>query len=119
MAKSDRIREEHVKKTLETIQSIENMVDKPFYDIQKEEEISVKIRVSKNVPAAMFKPDPLVPNGWIANELTFRALKKDIFALGDEIAQELTDQYQCHSCKQLLDKQFWHFCPHCGSEFLK
>jgi hypothetical protein len=114
--KEDRLREEHVKMTLEYLQQLENMVNNPVYDLAREQQVQINIRVSKDVPPAMFKPDPLNPEGWIANELTYRAMKKDIFALGADL-DELIDTYQCTSCKTNLDKQYWHFCPHCGSKF--
>jgi hypothetical protein len=115
--KHDRLREEHIRKTLNQIQSMENMLQKPYYDLSQEQKVDVQIRVDKNVPAAMFKPDPKNPGGWVANELTFRAMKKDIFALGEEL-QELSERYTC-SCQNTMDKQFWHFCPYCGQTFTK
>jgi hypothetical protein len=114
---SDRHREELVKKTLEKIRSMENMVEQPFYNLNNPLKVSVNIRIDNSVPHGLFKPDPKIPNGWIASEQTFRAMKKDIFAL-DENMLDLADNYTCTSCKTLLDRQFWHFCPHCGAQFL-
>lgn len=112
----DRLREEEVKRTLEKIASIENAVNAPYYDLHQQEKLTVNIRVDKSVPPAMFKPDPLNPGGWIANELTFRAMKKDIFALGSDLDQ-LKEPYTCQSCKSPLDRQFWNFCPYCAEKF--
>ncbi len=114
---SDRLREEHVKKTLEKIQSIENQVDNPHYNLSKEEEFKVHIEIDDKVAHGMFKPNPKKEGNWLASSQTFRAMKKDIFALDDQMI-ELQDNYQCTSCKTLLDRQFWHFCPYCGSSFL-
>lgn len=118
---SDRLREEHIQKTLNQIQGMENMLHQPYYDLSQQHKIEVHIRVDKNVPAAMFKPDPKNPSGWIANELTYRAMKKDIFALGESLEEsldELSERYTC-SCNNTMDKQFWHFCPYCGAPFTK
>jgi predicted RNA-binding Zn-ribbon protein involved in translation (DUF1610 family) len=45
-------------------------------------------------------------------------MKKDIFTLGGSL-DEITEPYQCESCKSNLDKQFWNFCPFCGERFLE
>lgn len=112
----DRIREELINNTLAKIQKIENTVGRPYYNLNASENISVNIRVDNSVAPAMFKPDPTIPGGWIANELTFRAMKKDIFTLGESL-DELKSQYQCSGCKKELDRQFWHFCPYCEKKF--
>lgn len=113
--KYDRLREEHIQKSLAQIEKMKNMVQAPHYDLSQQQKIEVPIRIVKDVPAAMFKPDPENPKGWIANELTYRAMKKDIFALGEEL-DVVQESYTC-SCKQTIDKQFWYFCPYCGEQF--
>lgn len=114
---SDRLREEQVKKELEKINAIENMVNKPFYNTQKEQSLKINIRVDNSVAHGMFKPDPKLEGGWITSEQTFRAMKKDIFAL-DPNMLDLHEAYQCQSCKTEVDKQFWEFCPYCGASFI-
>lgn len=114
--KEDSLRLFHYQRALKKLGSIENMVNSPHYDLSHEYKFSVKIRVSKDVPAAMFKPDPLMQGGWMANELTYRALKKDIFA-ADSNFEDLEEPYHCTSCNNHLDKQFWLYCPYCASEF--
>lgn len=114
--KEDRIRLSHFEQTLKKIGSIENAVNNPHYDLSKGQAWSVNIRVDNSVAPAMFKPDPQLEGGWIANELTFRAMKKDIFAL-DEGFEDLAVPYQCVFCNNNLDKQFWIFCPYCGNNF--
>jgi hypothetical protein len=113
-----RLQEEEVKKTLEKIQSLESHIGEPQYNLSHQEQVKINIRVDKSVPGGMFKPDPLLEGGWIANELTFKAMKKDIFALDDDLI-DLEEKYNCLSCKTDIDKQFWSFCPHCGSQFSK
>lgn len=109
---------EHVKQTLRKIQSMENMVNNPAYQLEKSEEYKLQIKVDNKVAHGAFLPDLENPGRWKASEQTFRAMKKDIFALGDSI-DELKEPYTCASCKSNLDKQFWHFCPYCGEQFLE
>ncbi len=116
--KHDSIREEQVKKTLEKINSIENMVDRPMFNIEKEEKVEVEIKVDNTVPHGLFIPSKINIGQWRASEETFRAMKKDIFTLGGSL-DEIADPYNCSSCKTNLDKQFWNFCPYCGSRFLE
>ena len=111
-------REAEIKRTLEKINSIENMVDRPMYQINKPEQTKIEIKVDPKVEHGKFVPSKIVPHLWYASEQTYRAMKKDIFATGDNI-DELIEAYQCYSCKTDLDKQFWYFCPFCGQRFLE
>lgn len=111
--KEDQLRLLHYQKTLEKLKSLENIINSPLYDLAQEQKVQVNIRVSKEVAPAMFKSDPLIPGGWIANELTFRAMKKDIFAH----IEDMQEEYFCESCTNKIDKQFWIFCPYCGCQF--
>lgn len=97
------------------IKRLENRTQQPQYEL-KSEDIQISIRPVESVPAAMFKPDPQNPQGYIANSLTIRAMRPDIFVLGDSI-DDLEVLYNCVSCKQTIDKQFWKCCPYCGSAF--
>ena len=110
------VREEDVKRTLEKINSIENMIDEPMYNINQEEEVKIHIKVDNTIEHGKFVPSKIYPGQWRASEQTFRAMKKDIFALGNSI-DELVSPYTCESCKTDLDKQFWYFCPYCGEKF--
>ena len=112
----DRLREESIKKTLEKLGSIENQINNPMYDLQKEETFKVHIHTDKSVAHGMFKPHPTLNGHWLASSQTYRAMKKDIFAMTEDML-DLHDEYNCSSCKSDLDKQFWHFCPYCGSQF--
>jgi hypothetical protein len=113
-----RLSQKIIKKTLEDIKSLENQINEPQYNLNQGQKLEVNIRVDESVASGLFKPDPKLEGGWIANELTFRAMKKDIFALDEELI-DLQEKYSCLSCKCDLDKQFWNFCPHCGSQFSK
>jgi hypothetical protein len=99
---------------LEVIKEIENMVARPNFDLEKREDIQVKIRVNEHVGPAMFKADPLIPGGYIANSLTIRAMRHDIFVLGDSL-DDLSAPYDC-ACGKELDIQFWKLCPFCGRD---
>jgi hypothetical protein len=111
-------REESIKRTLERIGSLENHIGESQYNLNQQQQLEINIRVVNSVPGGLFKPDPKLEGGWIANELTFKAMKKDIFALDDDLI-DLEEKYSCLSCKTDIDKQFWSFCPHCGSQFSK
>jgi hypothetical protein len=76
----------------------------------------VKLRPNKNVAPALFKPDPLIPGGWIAHPVTISAVKADIFMGGDDFI-DLEALYTCESCNKELDIQFWNFCPYCEKSF--
>ncbi len=98
----------------EIIREIENMVGQANFDLDHREDFRVQIRVDENVEPAMFRPDPLIPGGHIANSLTVRAMRLDIFVLGDSL-EDLAAPYAC-ACGQDLDAQFWKLCPYCGRD---
>ncbi len=101
-------------RVLEVIRRIENMAGQPNFNLEERQDIQVKIRVNENIPAALFKPDPLIPGGYIANSLTIRAMRPDIFVLGDSL-EDLVAMYSC-ACGNEFDIQFWKLCPHCGRD---
>ena len=110
-------REKEVKQVLDKVKSFENMIDEPMYNTRPEEEFKIHIKVDDSVKHGLFIPSKIYPGQWRASYQTFRAMKKDIFSLGNSI-DELVDPYECQSCKTDLDKQFWYFCPYCGEKFL-
>ncbi len=101
-------------KISQLVKQIENMVGDPAFDIQRHEDVKVNVRVSESVAPAMFKPDPLIPGGYIANSLTVRAMKPDIFVMGDSF-EDLFKEYGC-ACGKVFDIQFWKLCPYCGRD---
>ncbi len=101
-------------RVLEIAREIENMAGQPNFDLERREDIQVKIRVNEQIAPAMFKADPLIPGGYLANSLTVRAMRADIFVLGDSL-EDLSAIYGC-SCGQEFDIQFWKLCPYCGRE---
>lgn len=105
-------------KVLGFIKELENAVAQPLLDLERRQDIQIKIRVDEKIAPAMFKPDPLIPGGFIANSLTIRAMRPDIFVLGDSAEDALEDLSLTHicACGKSLDVQFWKFCPYCSRD---
>ncbi len=94
------------------IRELDNLAGLPAYDLEGRDDIKVNIRRNDQVGPARFKPDPLIAGGFMANELTIRAMKPDIFVLGESL-DEFSHEYEC-SCGQVFDLQFWKLCPYCA-----
>jgi hypothetical protein len=103
-----------INQTLEIIRAIENMAGQPHFELTQRQDVQVKFRVNEQVGPAKFKPDQLIPGGYIANSLTIRAMRSDIFILGDSL-DDLSSPYGC-SCGEHFDLQFWKLCPYCGRD---
>lgn len=103
-------------KTLERIQKMKNAVMQPLWKTHEEETFEVQIKIDNKVSHGKFVPSKAIEGIWYTSEQTYRAMKKNIFALGDDV-DELVSPYTCLSCKTNLDQQFWHFCPYCGEQF--
>lgn len=101
-------------RVLESIREIENMAGLPHFDLSAREDFQVKIRVNEQVGPAMFKADPLIPGGYVANSLTIRAMRSDIFVLG-ETMEDFSAAIEC-VCGKELDMQFWKLCPYCARD---
>lgn len=102
-------------KVVQYIKDLEARVEQPLFDHEQREDVKVSFRVDEKIGPAMFKPDPLIPNGYLANSLTLRAMRSDIFIFG-EGTEDLASIYHC-ACGKELDVQFWKFCPFCAREF--
>ena len=103
---------------IEEIKKIQNHIEQPHFDLEAREDIKVNIRVDEKISPAMFKPDPLIPGGYVANSLTIRAMRPDIFVLGDSFEdsfEDLKSEIQC-ACGKVFDVQFWKLCPYCAKE---
>jgi hypothetical protein len=81
------------------------------------EDIQVNIKPDTSVSLGKFKPHSFLVGTYLAHPTTIRAMKKSIFAVGDEIFEDLARPYTCQSCYSHLDLQFWHFCPYCEAQF--
>lgn len=90
------------------------MAGLPAFDVDQHEDIKVNIRANEQVGAAMFRPDPLIPGGYIANSLTIKAMRPDIFVLGESM-DDLSMEHGC-ACGKTIDLQFWKLCPYCGRD---
>lgn len=102
-------------KLFQQIEPLTNAAGKPLVDLSAPEEIKVHIRPDDKVALAQFIPDPLLPGGWKAHPTTIRAMRKDLFMVGDGF-EDLEQIYLC-SCGQKIDLQFWLFCPYCEASF--
>lgn len=96
------------------IKELENAAAMPLVDLEAREDIPVNIRVNESVSPAMFKPDPFIPGGYIANSLTIRAMRPNIFVVGEEL-DDLETKYNC-ACGKEFDLQFWKICPYCARD---
>jgi hypothetical protein len=99
---------------LRKIQQLENQAAMPLVDLDGREDIPVEIRLNESVGPAMFKPDPFILGGYMANSLTIKAMRPDIFVLGDSL-DDLAVEYEC-ACGSHFDLQFWKLCPYCARE---
>lgn len=86
----------------------------PSFDFSYPENTTINIRVDEMINPGKFKKDPLIPGGYLANSLTIRAMRLDIFVMGNSI-DELKIPYLC-SCGNKLDLQFWKLCPYCARD---
>lgn len=91
----------------------EHLARQEGYLLEQRQDLQVALRVDESVAPAMFKPDPWRPGGYVANSLTLRAVRPDIFVAGDEI-EALALELPCPNCNVKLDYQFWRLCPHCA-----
>lgn len=99
------------------LQQATNAVDQKHFHNHAQEVHHVKIRPNKDVGLGKFRPDPLIPGGYIAHPTTISAMRKDIFAAGEEVFEDLEYWIHCEKCNTALDVQFWIFCPYCEAHF--
>lgn len=84
----------------------------PLWELQTPEDVKVYFRIDESISPAKFKADPLVPGGYLANSLTLRAMKPQLFVAGHDL-EELSELHHC-ACGEEWDRQFWNFCPYCA-----
>ena len=94
------------------LRQMEMKAQQPLWHTELPEDFQVQLRVDEHVSPAMFKPDPLVPGGYVANSLTLRAMRPTLFVAGDRLDE--LGQVQACACGQTWDAQFWKFCPYCA-----
>lgn len=103
----------------EFLKELKNAAEQPLVSTKTREDYQVSLRPDKTVSRGKFKPDPLVPGGYCAHPVTIRAMRKDLFVLGQDGFEDLELLITCESCAQQLDYQFWHFCPYCEAQLPK
>jgi len=101
-------------KILEDLKKEQSKAQQPLWNLDTPQDVQVRLRVDEKVSPAKFKPDPLIPGGYIANSLTLRAMKPNLFVAGNDLDQ-LSHIHHC-ACGQEWDQQFWKFCPFCSRE---
>lgn len=94
------------------LQRVEHKSGMPLWQLDAPQDITVRFRVDERVSPAKFKPDPLVPGGYLANSLTLRAMKPLLFVAGSDL-DEFSRLEGC-ACGESYDAQFWSCCPFCG-----
>ena len=108
----------HVK--YEFLQKEKNLANKKMYSNHQGEAVKIQITLDKNVPPGKFIQSKIVEARYHANEVTIRALRKEIFTnMHNDTFEELEYFHQCESCKEVVDLQFWYFCPFCEKRFSK
>ena len=88
---------------------------RPYYQ-QYSQNTQAHMRPNSSISRGKFKPHPKLLGIYQAHPVTIRALKKDILLAGEDFSQ-FQDSRPCESCKQVVDRQFWHFCPYCESSW--
>jgi hypothetical protein len=93
------------------VQPLTNAANLPLVSLQP---VSTQLQLipDPNIATGRFKADLLQPQRYYAHPITIRAVRKEIFSVGDCL-EDLALEYACSGCKKMLDWQFWHFCPHC------
>ena len=93
------------------IKSLQNAANLQLTYLQPQEG-KVRLIADESIAPSKFKPSQLEPNVYYAQSLTIRAVKKDIFMVGEGF-EDLEDYQPCQDCARQLDAQFWKFCPYC------
>jgi hypothetical protein len=105
---------ERAKKYLENLKNAGNL---PLLSKTAQTE-SVRLLADESVSPAMFKPHHSLPNTFFANQLTIRAVKRDLF-MGGEGFDDLQKIVPCKACNRDIDQQFWSMCPYCEGNLSK
>ena len=104
-----------LEKKAEQIKQAHLEFQRPYYQKQPQN-AQVHLKPDPSISPGKFKPHPSLPGTYLAHPTTLRALKKDILLAGEDF-EEFEDIQSCTSCKERVDRQFWHFCPHCESSW--
>ena len=110
--------DDHQKK-LKKLKSATNAAGLSHFNLERYQETKVQLIPDPSISLGKFKASILVEGAYMAHPTTIRAMKKDIFAAGNELFEDLEDIIECSSCRQQIDRQFWYFCPYCEAQFPK
>ena len=98
-------------KTYQKIKSLQNAANRPLTSMTPDESV-VRLIPDESVAPSLFKPSQIEPNVYYANQLTIKAVKKEIFMVGEGF-EDLEIKLACKDCARTIDGQFWKFCPFC------
>lgn len=98
----------------ETLRQLQQKAGQPLWETERPEDFQVQFRLDEKISPAKFRPDPLIPGGYLANSLTLRAMRPTLFVAGSSV-DELQDLHHC-ACGESWDSQFWKLCPFCGRD---
>ncbi len=80
-----------------------------------EESVKVQILPDKNISTAKFKASRVSPGVYYAHPSTIKAMRQNLFLLGEEGFNDLKNFGTCINCQSDWDQQFWALCPQCES----
>lgn len=103
----------HPEKLYQKLKGLKNAGGQALLNLDQGVEVQVSLRPDKSIGRGKFKADPLIPGGYLAHPVTIRAVRKEIFSVGQEGFIDLECLTQCNGCQSTIDAQFWNFCPYC------
>ncbi|HAZ13330.1 MAG: hypothetical protein A2X86_15095 [Bdellovibrionales bacterium GWA2_49_15] len=95
------------------LKTLTNAAGLPLVGAANDFEIKVQFVAKNSITPGKFKAHPSLPNTWFAHPQTIRALRPDIFVLGEDGLEDFESLCQCNICHQTFDRQFFILCPHC------
>ncbi len=113
MKKNDR---ENAIRSQEKLLKIQGANDRPLYNLSSSRDYQVQILPDKSVSVGKFRPSKIQENTYYAHPQTIHAMRKQLFAAGDDFFDDLENLVNCPSCQKELDLQFWSTCPFCATE---
>ena len=105
-------------KWADKIDQLSNAAGHKLLDTQQSTTQKIELVPDKSISPGMFRPSKLALRVvYLAHPVTIRAVRKEIFMVGNNEFEDLEEIIQCQSCKRELDIQFWKFCPFCEASF--
>ncbi len=92
---------------------LKNAAGLPLVSEMASEEIKVQILPDNHITPGKFKAHPSIPNTWFAHPQTIKAIRPDVFVLGENGLEDFETICQCKNCQQSFDLQFFKLCPFC------